>query len=77
MNIFIGNLSKDIDEQGVHKIFKPYGLLKTVELGKDLGTGRTTGCALVQMFSKIEGLEAIKSLNNLSFLGKRLMVNER
>ena len=77
MNIFIGNLSKDIDERGLHKIFQPYGLLKTVTLGKDLGTGRMTGCAVVQMFSYEEGLEAIKCLNNMSFLGKRLMVNKR
>jgi RNA recognition motif-containing protein len=77
MNIFVGNLSKEVDEQGLHRIFRPYGLLKTVELVKDLGTGRFRGCAYVEMFSNDEAVEAIKNLNNKTFLGKRLMVNQR
>lgn len=77
MNIFVGNLSKEVDERDLHKIFKPFGLLKSVNLVKDLGTGRFRGCAYVEMFSNTEALEAIKSLNNQTFLGKRLMVNQR
>ncbi len=77
MYLFVGNLSHQIDELLIQKIFKPYGLLKNIELANDLGTGRFRGYAFVEMYTETEGLEAIKNLNNKDFLGKRMVVNKR
>ena len=77
MNIFVGNLNKETDERSLHRIFRPYGLLKEVKLERDLGTGRFRGCAFVEMYTRVEALEAIKNLNNKLFEGKRLMVDLR
>ena len=77
MHIFVGNLSHEMDELRIEKVFKPYGLLKSVKLANDLGTGRFRGYAFVEMYSESEGLDAIKNLNNKDFLGKRMVVNKR
>ena len=77
MNIFVGNLSHDMDERGLHAIFQEFGMVKSVNLIKDDYTHRPRGFAFVEMFLDSEGMEAIKVLNNKTFLGKRIVVNKR
>ncbi|HYG37254.1 MAG TPA: RNA-binding protein [Cytophagales bacterium] len=77
MNIFIGNLSKQMDENNLHKIFTEFGLVNSVKVVKDSYTGKFRGFGFVEMVSEEDALNAIKSLNNKSFFGKRIMVNRR
>ena len=77
MNIFIGNLSHEINEMNLMDIFKEFGLVNSVKVVKDSYTGKFRGFGFVEMFSESDGLNAIKNLNNKMFLGKRLMVNRR
>ncbi|HYG40009.1 MAG TPA: RNA-binding protein [Cytophagales bacterium] len=77
MKIFVGNLSQNMDEKTLNNIFEEFGLVKSVTLVKDFYTNRSRGFAFVEMFSSQDALAAIESLNNKTFLGKRIVVNKR
>ena len=77
MNIFIGNISQQLDEVSLQEIFGQFGLVSSVKIVKGSFTGAFRGFGFVEMFSETEGLNAIRSLNNKMVLGKRLKINRR
>ena len=77
MNIFVGNLHYNTEERALYTLFEEFGMVKSIELMRDLYTGRFRGFAYVQMFSDSEAVKAIASLNNRTYLGKRMVVNKR
>jgi RNA recognition motif-containing protein len=77
MNVFVGNLSKETDERNIIKIFRPYGMLKSVKMERDLGTGRFRGSAIVEMYTRPEAVEAVEKLNNTAHEGRKLMLSLR
>ena len=76
MNIYVGNLSKTINEDTVRQSFAAFGDVGEVKLIKDRYSNELRGFGFVEMPSKKHGLEAIEKLNGSLLDGKNIIVNE-
>ncbi len=76
MNIYVGNLSREVTEEELRKEFVAFGRVTSVVIIKDRDNGRPRGFGFVDMPSKSEGQAAITGLNGKAVKGKTLTVNE-
>jgi len=76
MNIFIGNLAPEVTETEIAELFKPFGQVTSVQLVRELFTGKLRGFGFVEMPGKAHSLAAIAGLNGKEFIGRPLKVNE-
>jgi len=76
MDIYVGNLSREVTEEELRKEFMAFGQVKSVVIIKDRDSGRLRGFGFVNMPSKSESQAAITGLNGKSLKGKTLTVNE-
>jgi RNA recognition motif-containing protein len=76
MNIYIGNLSRDVSEDDLKQAFEAFGQITTVNIIKDKFSGEPRGFGFVEMPSKTEGQSAIEGLNGKDLKGQSLNVNE-
>lgn len=76
MNIFVGNIGPDVTEAEIAELFKPFGQVTSVELVRELFTGKLRGFGFVEMPGKQHSLAAIAGLNGKEFAGRSLKVNE-
>ncbi len=76
MNIYIGNLSRDVSEDDLKQAFEAFGQITTVNIIKDKFSGEPRGFGFVEMPSKTEGQSAIDGLNGKDLKGQSLNVNE-
>jgi RNA recognition motif-containing protein len=76
MNIFVGNLGPDATETEIAELFKPFGQVGSVQLVREMFTGKGKGFGFVEMPGKQHSLAAIAGLNGKDFDGRALKVNE-
>ncbi|MDD5132669.1 MAG: RNA-binding protein [bacterium] len=76
MNIYVGNLSRDVSEDDLKQAFAAYGQVATVAIIKDKFSGESRGFGFVEMPTKEEGTAAIAGLNGKDLKGRNLNVNE-
>ena len=76
MNIFVSNLSYDVDEDELKKQFTAFGEVTTVTIPKDKYSDRPRGFGFVEMQTESEAEAAITGLNGKSLKGRVLVVNE-
>ena len=76
MNIYIGNISRDLNEDELREAFAAYGQVSSVNIIKDKFTGEYRGFAFVEMPVKEEAEAAISGLNGRELKGRALNVNE-
>ncbi len=76
MNIFVGNLAKEVNDDDLMQEFSVYGKVKSVKVIRDMFTGESKGFGFVEMDVKSEAETAIKELNTKDVKGKKLNVNE-
>ena len=76
MNIFVGNLGPDVTEAELAELFRPFGQVTSVQLVRELFTGKVRGFGFVEMPGKQHSLAAIAGLNGKEFAGLPLKVNE-
>ena len=76
MNIYVGNLSRDVTEAEVRAAFEAFGKVDSVALIKDKFTGELRGFGFVVMADKAQGDAAIAGLNGKDLKGRALTVNE-
>ncbi|MDP4116720.1 MAG: RNA-binding protein [Bacteroidota bacterium] len=76
MNIFVGNLSKDVTDQDLQNLFSQHGAVREVKVIKDMFSGESKGFAFIEMPGLKEAQTAIKELNTVDLKGKKLVVNE-
>lgn len=76
MNIYVGNLDYNIDENELKNIFSEYGQVDSVKIITDKETGRTKGFGFIEMNNETEGNNAISALNGKSFNNRNMKVNE-
>lgn len=75
MNIFVGNLSPDVDEVELAALFKTFGQVKSTEIKRELFSGTSKGFGFVEMPGKAESQAAITGLNGKELRGSVLRVN--
>tara|TARA_Y100001935_G_C17300910_1_gene509178 strand:- start:2483 stop:2725 length:243 start_codon:yes stop_codon:yes gene_type:complete len=76
MNLYIGNLSYNLEEEELEDAFKAYGEVKSVKIIKDRETGNSKGFGFVEMSSSEEGNASIEALNGKELKGREIRVNE-
>ena len=76
MNIFVGNLSFNTQENDLRAVFEAYGQVSSARVVSDRETGRSRGFAFVEMSNDAEGQAAIAGLDGRDVDGRALKVNE-
>ena len=76
MNIYVGNISYQLDESGLEAAFAEHGKVDSARIISDRATGRSKGFGFVEMPNQDEGEAAIKDLNGKEIEGRELKVNE-
>ena len=76
MNIYIGNLSREVTEDELRKQFEAFGEVTSVNIIKDRYSGESRGFAFVEMSTKSEAQAAINGLNGTSLGERTLNVSE-
>lgn len=76
LNIFVGNLSFNTNEESVRELFSPYGDVDSVRIITDRETGRSRGFGFVEMADAGEAMTAMMQLNGTELDGRPLNINE-
>lgn len=76
MNIYVGNLSREVTEEDLRQAFEAFGQVASVTIIKDRFSGESRGFGFVEMPAKAEAQSAINSLNGKELKGRTLNVNE-
>ncbi len=76
MNIYVGNLSREVTEEELKKAFEAFGQVESAAIIKDKFTGESRGFGFVEMPAKAEAQSAIDGLDDTEMQGRPLKVNE-
>jgi RNA recognition motif-containing protein len=76
MNIYVGNLSWEVNEDELKEAFEAHGQVASVNIITDKYTGRSRGFGFVEMSVDDEARAAIEALNNTELKGRNMNVNE-
>jgi RNA recognition motif-containing protein len=76
MNIYVGNLSRDVTEEELRQLFIPFGQVESVSIIKDKYSGQSKGFGFVEMPSKAEGQAAIAGLKGKTLQDRTIDVSE-
>ncbi len=76
MNIYVGNLSREVTEEDLQQAFQAFGQAASVTIIKDKFSQQSKGFGFVEMPAKAEGRSAINNLNSKELGGRTLKVNE-
>ena len=76
MNIYVGNLSRDLTESDLREAFAAFGEVSSASIIKDKFSGETRGFGFVEMPNKDEADKAISALNGRDLKGRTATVNE-
>jgi RNA recognition motif-containing protein len=76
MSIYVGNLPYEIGEEDLREVFAEYGTVSRVQLAIDRETGRSRGCAFVEMESQEQETAAIEALHRTELMGRQLEVRK-
>jgi RNA recognition motif-containing protein len=76
MNIFIGNLSRQVTDADLREAFEAHGAVASANVIKDKFTGESRGFGFVEMAAQAEAQAAIAALNGKVLKGRALNVAE-
>ena len=76
MNIYVGNLSREVSEDDLKEAFEAFGQVTSVAIIKDKFSGESRGFGFVEMPAKAEAQSALNDLNGKELKGRKLNVNE-
>jgi RNA recognition motif-containing protein len=74
--LYVGNLPYEVGESDLQTLFAAAGTVETVNVMRDMATGRARGFAFVEMSNDDEAQKAISQFNEHSMGGRNLTVNE-
>ena len=74
--LYVGNLPYEVGESDLQQLFAEAGTVDTVNVMRDMATGRARGFAFVEMGTDDEAQKAIRQFNEYSLGGRNLTVNE-
>jgi RNA recognition motif-containing protein len=74
--LYVGNLPYETAESDLQELFASAGTVETVNVMKDMATGRGRGFGFVEMASEEDAQNAIRQLNDFQYGGRNLTVNE-
>ena len=75
MNIYISNLSFDVNDSDLRELFEEYGAVSSAKVINDKFSGKSRGFGFVEMDNDEEGQRAIEELNQAEYDGKVINVS--
>lgn len=76
MNIYVGNLSRDVSDEELRQAFAAFGQVSSATIIKDKFSGDSRGFGFVEMPNNTEAQAAIAGLNGKELKGRALNINE-
>jgi len=76
MNIYVGNLSRDVTEDDLRQAFETFGQVTSAKIITDKFSSVSRGFGFVEMPGKTEAQAAITGMNGKELKGRALTVNE-
>lgn len=76
MNIYVGNLAKEVSEEDLKEAFLPFGNIESVKVIRDIYTKESKGFGFIEMPDAQESAAALKGLNSKEIKGNKIIVNE-
>lgn len=74
--LYVGNIPYETGENELQELFSRAGSVESVNVMRDMATGRARGFAFVEMSTDEEAQKAIADLNEYQMGGRGLTVNE-
>ena len=76
MNIYVSNLSFNVQDEDLKEFFAPYGEVTSAKVINDKFTGKSRGFGFVEMPDKAAAQKAIAELDNGTVDGRTIKVME-
>jgi cold-inducible RNA-binding protein len=74
MTIYVGNINYSFGEEEIKKLFEVIGKVDAIKMIRDKRTGKSKGFCFLDMSSKKEAMEAVKTLDGKAVGGRNLRV---
>ena len=76
MNIYVSNLSFNVQDEDLREFFTPYGEVTSAKIINDKFTGKSRGFGFVEMSDDAAAQKAIDELNGGTVEGRTIRVTE-
>ena len=76
VEIYVGNLSYDLTEEELKKLFTEYGTVSTARIVMNRFNGKSKGFGFVVMPNRAEAEKAIAAYSEKEYMGRKMRVNE-
>ncbi|MFQ5909235.1 MAG: RNA recognition motif domain-containing protein [Thermoplasmata archaeon] len=76
MNIYVGNLAREVTEDELREAFEAYGEVTSAKIITDRLSGVSRGFAFVEMSVEAEAQEALSGMDGKEIKGRALKVNK-
>jgi RNA recognition motif-containing protein len=76
MKIYVGNISRDVNDEDLMQAFSAFGRVESATVLKDRYTSESRGFGFVEMPDGAEARAAINGMNGKDLKGRTLNVNE-
>jgi RNA recognition motif-containing protein len=76
MKIYVGNLSREVEEKELSTLFSRHGKVSSVTIIRNIFSQSSKGYGFVEMPWLIEAEKALSTLNTFELKGQKLVVNE-
>ena len=76
MNIYVGNISFQLDESSLEAAFAEYGTVDSARIITDRATGRSKGFGFVEMEEESAGAKAVAALHESDLEGRNIIVDK-
>ncbi len=76
MNIYVGNLHYNVNEEKLKEVFEEYGEVSSAKVITDKYSGRSKGFGFVDMPNEDEAKEAINKLNGTELNERSIKVSQ-
>ncbi len=76
MNIYVGNLDRQVTEEELKKSFEAFGAVTSVKIIKDMYSGESKGFAFVEMADAAVAKTAMQEMNGKEIKGRVIKCNE-
>lgn len=76
MNIYVGNLSFNVEEDELKDTFSEYGKVASVKIVTDRFSGKSRGFGFIEMENSEDAKKAISEADGKDIGGRQIVVNE-
>jgi RNA recognition motif-containing protein len=76
MNIYVSNLSFNVQDEDLREFFAPYGEVTSAKIINDRETGKSRGFGFVEMADETASKKAIAELDQATVEGRTIKVME-